>query len=218
MPRIRIAHPCPCSRSDWHYWSFAQESGLARGTQLFLMLYLVDTSPANGCLRVLPRSHLGRVELDELVPAETESAHGGRENWGKDLQADPELPQEVQEMVSTWPGAVDVAVKAGDLIIGDSRLYHAAYENKSPDRRTCITMWYLDWDQCTPELRATYTGSRDPAAHPCGIPCATEHERALMKPLVPDYDGDLSIARQSSRLLGDWGHTPIEVDGGAAKL
>ena len=33
-----------------------------------------------------------------------------------------------------------VAVKAGDLIIGDSRLYHAAYENKSPDAHATEAM------------------------------------------------------------------------------
>ena len=43
---------------DWHHWSCKAESEQPRGTQLFLMVYLVDTTPDNGCLRVIPRSHL----------------------------------------------------------------------------------------------------------------------------------------------------------------
>ena len=40
------------------------------GIQLFLMVYLVDTTPANGCLRVLPGSHLRKIPLDDELGME----------------------------------------------------------------------------------------------------------------------------------------------------
>jgi ectoine hydroxylase-related dioxygenase (phytanoyl-CoA dioxygenase family) len=106
------------------------------GVQLFLMVYLVDTTPHNGCLRVLPGSHLQKIPLDDELGMEDPHAHGGRSNWSEEWARDPSLDEKVQDMVSTYPGAVDVAVRAGDLIIGDSRLYHAAYRNASHDVRT----------------------------------------------------------------------------------
>jgi hypothetical protein len=189
---------------DWHYWD-QPESDAPMGIQLFLMVYLVDTTPANGCLRVLPGSHLRKVPLDDELGMEDEHAHGGRSDWSRDLRADPNLPDTVQEMVATYPGAVDVAVKAGDLIIGDSRLYHAAYRNASDKRRTCLTMWYVDWDSCGPGLRAAYGHAADHGGKPCHIPTASEMEVALLEPLHPVYEGDQAVAAMSNRSLGDWG-------------
>jgi ectoine hydroxylase-related dioxygenase (phytanoyl-CoA dioxygenase family) len=40
---------------------------------------------------------------------------------------------------------VDVEVKAGDLVLGDARLLHAAHANNSDRRRTLITMWWVVW-------------------------------------------------------------------------
>ena len=34
-------------------------------------------------------------------------------------------------------------MKAGDLVLGDARMLHAAHPNSSGKRRTLITMWYL---------------------------------------------------------------------------
>ena len=101
---------------------------------MFLMLYLVDTAPENGCLRVIPGSHTQRISLDWEHP-------GGHSRWGQDAEIDQRLPETLAQVVAEQPGAVDVAVKAGDLVIGDSRLYHAARANRSNSRRTCITMW-----------------------------------------------------------------------------
>ena len=70
-----------------------------------------------------------------------EPSHGGRTDWAGDLAANPALPDALQRAVAEQPGAVDVAVQAGDLVIGDSRMYHSAYQNNSDERRTCITMW-----------------------------------------------------------------------------
>ena len=126
---------CVSRHRDWHYWD-QPESDAPMGVQLFLMVYLVDTTPHNGCLRVLPGSHLQKIPLDDELGMEDPHAHGGRSNWSEEWARDPSLDEKVQDMVSTYPGAVDVAVRAGDLIIGDSRLYHAAYRNASHDVRT----------------------------------------------------------------------------------
>ena len=111
------------------------------GVQLFLMVYLVDTTPHNGCLRVLPGSHLQKIPLDDELGMEDPHAHGGRSNWSEEWVRDPDLDDKVQDMVSTYPGAVDVAVRAGDLVVGDSRLYHAAYRNASKDVRKKRSCW-----------------------------------------------------------------------------
>lgn len=214
---------------DWHYWSSEPESAMPRATQLFLMLYLVDTTPTNGCLKVLPRSHLSRVGLDDLIPVESARAHGGRNNWGEDLAKEPALANEVQELVASWPSSVDVAVKAGDLVIGDSRMFHAAHANCSDKRRTCLTMWYVDWDQCTPELRAAYAGNHGSGfagevdSRPCGIECASEIERALLRPLCPAVVGVDEMAAEAvvpNRMMGEWGRRPIVPTAGetAARL
>jgi hypothetical protein len=208
------------------------------GVQLFLMVYLVDTTPHNGCLRVLPGSHLQKIPLDDELGMEDPHAHGGRSNWSEDWAQDPGLDDKVQDMVSTYPGAVDVAVRAGDLVIGDSRLYHAAYRNASKDvrkersccpsggfalssrrsitplqRRTCLTMWYIDWDACGESLRAAYGKAADHGGMPCAIPTASEVEIKLLQPLHPVFEGDRSVAAVSNRALGSWGagsRTPMD--------
>ena len=37
---------------------------------------------------------------------------------------------------------MDVAVRAGDLVIGDARMLHATHPNASDGRRTVITLWF----------------------------------------------------------------------------
>ena len=186
---------------DWHHWD-SPESQRKLGIQMFLMLYLVDTSPENGCLRVIPKSHTQRIPLDVH--------HPGHTRWGEDLETDKALPAIVGRAVAEQPGAVDVAVKAGDLVIGDSRLYHAARANASDSRRTCLTMWYVDWESCGPGLRAAY-GSRGPHnGEPCGIPVSTAEELAMMEPLHmaydPAVDGEGEAALSSRAMMG-WGMT-----------
>ncbi len=46
-------------------------------------------------------------------------------------------------------------VKAGDLVIGDSRLLHAAHANSTETRRTVITLWmFPNFGQLPPPLQA----------------------------------------------------------------
>jgi ectoine hydroxylase-related dioxygenase (phytanoyl-CoA dioxygenase family) len=113
---------------DWWGWddplSYQPEP-----LQVFLMYYLADTDPASGCLRVVPGSHRRRHALHDILP----DAHEGELSRAGDL-AHPAF--------RTAPGEVEVPVAAGDLVIGDARLLHAAHANNGAAERPLITLWY----------------------------------------------------------------------------
>lgn len=95
---------------------------------IFLMYYLEDTTRFNGCLRVLPGSHRRRHPLHDLGEAHTRDVNS------LDDAGDPRFRD--------YAGAVDVPVTAGDLVVGDARLLHAAHANQSERQRTVITIWF----------------------------------------------------------------------------
>lgn len=122
----------------WHYDWFAWDDPSCFGPnppQLFAMYYLSDTSRRNGCLRVIPGSHVRHNPLHD----DLREPHSALLSQARDLS----LPE-----FSTRPDEVDVPVQAGDLLIGDARLLHAAHANGTDERRTLITLWYQ------PDLRA----------------------------------------------------------------
>ena len=114
--------------------------------QVFLMYYLVDTSRDNGCLRVIPGSHRRRHRLHDLPPAHGDALNAAGEDHPS-LQPDPD--------------EVDVPVRAGDLVIGDARLLHSAHPNRSPRRRTVITLWFLPTFPTLPEHLQAFYGKRN---------------------------------------------------------
>ncbi|MCJ8328372.1 MAG: phytanoyl-CoA dioxygenase family protein [Lentisphaeria bacterium] len=126
-----IAREPGADRAYWHQdWPFWQEKEGQEELphQLFLMYYLVDTTPENGCLRVIPGSHHKRC-----------SAHDSEGHDSGARHADPaESPA-----YATHPDEIDVPMKAGELLVGDARILHAPYGNQSDKRRTVITMWYF---------------------------------------------------------------------------
>ena len=99
-----------------------------RPPQLFFMYYLHDTTVENGCLRCIPRSHYTHNPLHEVL----ENPHNADYSRAEDPTAVPYATREDE---------VDVMVKAGDLVMGDSRMLHAAHANNSDRRRTVITLW-----------------------------------------------------------------------------
>ena len=116
----------------WHYDWFAWEEPemyLPAPPQVFLMYYLTDTCRENGCLRVIPGSHTCHNRLHDLI-AEPHSAMLGR---AENLER-AEFKQR--------PDEIDVPARAGELVIGDARLLHAAHPNRGERRRTVITLWY----------------------------------------------------------------------------
>ena len=107
------AHSTPLYwHQDWVWWA-EPESADPVPHQLFLMWYLTDTRPENGCLRVLPQSHRRRLEAHDLI--------GTHDDGIRHL--DPVTSPGYQ----TLPGEVDVPVTAGDLVVGDARVLHAAH-------------------------------------------------------------------------------------------
>ena len=52
-------------------------------------------------------------------------------------------------------GEVDVPVRAGDVVVGDSRLLHSARANQTGRRRTVLTIWYWPaYDDMPGEVKA----------------------------------------------------------------
>ena len=127
-----ISKPPQSPRLFWHHdWACWDDPG-AHGPvpqQLFLMYYLSDTSRENGCLRVVPGSQVNENPLHALL----EEAHSD------DLLS---TTDEQRVEFSDRPDEVDICVKAGDLVLGDSRLLHATHANESGERRTVLTLWF----------------------------------------------------------------------------
>lgn len=112
---------------DWWAWddpiSYTDEIA-----QVFFMYYLTDTTPENGCLRVLPGTHRRKHALHDA-----DAAHG------EELSRVDDPDHLLYGMVS---GEVPVPVRAGDLVIGDARLLHSAHANRSGQERSLITLWF----------------------------------------------------------------------------
>ena len=130
-----ISKPAFSPKLFWHFDWAAWDHPFSWGkipAQLFFMYYLVDTNINNGCLRVIPKSHIEENPLHELF----EDAHSSKLSQAKDLT----LPE-----FQFQKGEKDIPVNAGDLVIGDSRLLHASHSNNTDKRRTVITLWFHPW-------------------------------------------------------------------------
>ena len=163
---------------DWVWWE-EPESADPLPHQLFLMWYLTATRPENGCLRALPQSHRRRLDAHDLIGTHDDGIR----------HRDPTASAGYQ----TLPGEVDVAVAAGDLVVGDSRVLHAAHANTTGQRRTVLTLWYLPrYDELNERLRAAYQERVKPP--PQSLPA---DELALVQGLLTDYCGDAEPPRHT---------------------
>ena len=98
-------------------------------TRIFLSYYMTDTNRQNGCLRVIPGTHRCRIDLHELLPNAHEPEIQALDDLGHPAFLDRD-------------DAVDVPLRAGDLVIGDARLMHGAWPNQTDQRRTLILAWH----------------------------------------------------------------------------
>lgn len=113
---------------DWTQWN-DPISAAPWPQYLFLSYYLVDTDEQNGCFQVIPGTHRKRIPLhDHLVTAHAQESYFA--------------PESDSALFGSHPDAVDVKVKAGDLVIGDGRVLHAARGNNSQRRRTLLLGWH----------------------------------------------------------------------------
>jgi hypothetical protein len=125
---------------DWWGWddASAYQPG---GQQWFAMIYLTDTRVENGCLRVIPGSHRHDHPLHHLDTAHSEGMQGYK---------DPTNP--------AYADSADqraVPVTAGDVLIGDARLIHGAFANRTDEERPLLTLWFMPhWSSMPPEMRA----------------------------------------------------------------
>lgn len=169
---------------DWWGWNHPH-SYTPNPQQLFLMYYLVDTTPENGCLRVISGSHLKRHPMHDLPVAHTQEIRKAEDVSNPAFQDHPD--------------EMDVCVKAGDLVIGDSRLLHSARANTTDERRTVITLWYHPIFYDLPEEMQAHLGGRDRGANERAKdwPAAA---RARVQHLLPTYEGEVEPL--------EWNRTP----------
>lgn len=122
---------------DWMRWN--DPISLSPWCQtVFLNWYLTDTTPQNGCLRVIPGSHRKRIDLHEhLVPP--------HEGGGYEINEDSEW------MFCDHPEAIDVPIDAGQLMIADARLLHGTHPNRANERRTVLLGWFYRRDNQAPQ-------------------------------------------------------------------
>ena len=140
--------------------------------QLFLMYYLVDTRIENGCLRVIAGSHRKRHRMHDAVP----TAHTDELRRA----TDPSHPV-YQPMAEDQA----VPVRAGDLVIGDSRLLHGSFANQSGQRRTVITLWYHPtFETAPPRIRAHLSNKQSRVIE---WPLRAQE---IVQRLVPRYEGE----------------------------
>lgn len=154
---------------DWPWWD-EPISAQAEPTQIFLMYYLTDTTRENGCLRVIPGTHYRRIAFhDELPAAHSDATYTADEN---------------SILFARHPDEVEVRVNAGDMVIGDARVLHAAYANRTAERRTCLTLWYYPRYDAMPEsLKASVRCQPIPPSLP-------EDERKALEAVFPVYEGN----------------------------
>lgn len=165
---------------DWWGWNDPC-SYTALPQQLFLMYYLVDTTPHNGCLRVINGSHLTRHRLHDILP----NAHGA------ELQR---VENADHPAFQQYPDEVDITVNAGDVVIGDSRLLHASHSNQSNERRTVITLWYHPFFALLPEAMQAHIGRMRQKLE------WSDEDWNRIAELNPNYQGDVEPLQ--------WNRTP----------
>ncbi len=113
---------------DWMRWNDPLSCSPWPQT-IFLNYYLTDTTPENGCLKVIPGSHLKRSDLHNiLVPAHEQGARF--------------IEKDHPVMFCDHPDQVSVCAKAGSLVMADARLLHATHRNQTDERRTLILAWH----------------------------------------------------------------------------
>ena len=146
---------------------------------IFLMYYMEDTCRENGCLRVLPGTHRKRHVLHDMGEAHTPDIN---------RIENPEDPRFLD-----YANEQDVPMRAGDLVIGDARMFHATHANLSDQWRTVITIWFHPlFDDLLPATRSwIHEGfhSRHDDWHKDAL--------AEIEPVIPRYTGDVPPMRHN---------------------
>ncbi len=171
---VIISKPGHSPRLYWHQdcmWWDDPRAYSDYSPMIFLMYYLDDTTRENGCLRLLPGTHRKWHELHAAGVA-----HGRDVNRAEDMD-DPRF--------GDYPGEVEVPIKAGDLVVGDARLFHASHANTTDKHRTVITIWFHPLFNGLEERTQSWIHNSFHKTHAEWPPEALETIRAV----IPDYRG-----------------------------
>ena len=128
---------------DGHYWPIRP---LATCT---VWVALDESVVENGCLRVIPGSHLARTSHPHL--------HEDRQ----DLALQQRLPETSFDAAS----AVDLQLQPGQMSMHDVYMIHGANANRSPKRRTGVALRYMPGT-------SVFDRQLDPVAGRSGVPVA----------------------------------------------
>jgi Phytanoyl-CoA dioxygenase (PhyH) len=104
---------------------------------LIALWYLNDTSSSNGCLRVIPGSHIHHHPLHDFWNVATDEERVVR----RDLLRKAKMQDSLA--FSEFADQIALPVNAGDLILMDSRLLHSTFANQSDLPRTLLSFWYF---------------------------------------------------------------------------
>jgi non-heme Fe2+,alpha-ketoglutarate-dependent halogenase len=122
--RFWIKPGCDGSYVSWH-----QDSayfGLEPNELVTVWLALTDSTIENGCLRVIPRTHLGETYSHDETPDE------------KNLLARSQSIEEIDDS-----GAVDLKLKAGQFSIHHERLVHGSLPNETDSPRIGLGVFFM---------------------------------------------------------------------------
>jgi len=106
---------------DGHYWPIRP---LATCT---VWLALDPSTRANGCLRVIPRSHASRNLLNHM----------------REDRTDVVLTQKIDDPAFDETKAVDIELEPGQMSLHDVYMIHGANPNRSPQRRAGVAIRYM---------------------------------------------------------------------------
>ncbi|WP_181871053.1 phytanoyl-CoA dioxygenase family protein [Sphaerisporangium album] len=127
---------------DWWAWGHPR-TYVRQPTQIFIMIYLEPTSRRNGCLRVIPGTHLKRHRLHDVL----ETPHT------VEIEAAAHDSVNHREV----DGEIDIEASPGDLVIGDVRVIHATHSNETDAMRTAIDLLFIPHFGTLPdEFKAHY--------------------------------------------------------------
>ena len=128
---------------DGHYWPIRP---LATCT---VWVALDASTVENGCLRVIPRSHLARVSHPHL--------HEDRQDLA--------LQQRLADDSFDAATAVDIELQPGQMSMHDVYMIHGANANRSPKRRAGVALRYMPGS-------SVFERNIDPVAGRSGVPVA----------------------------------------------
>ena len=156
--------------TDWWAWD-DPISFETKPTMLFVMFYLTNTNKKNGCLRVIPGSHLKYNKVHQ---------HIKKHHSHYRLYNDPNDP-----VFKSVDDEEDIPSELGDIIIGDGRILHAAHPNLSNEMRTVVTLWYYpDFDQLPDYIKAS---SKEHHKWPKNW---SNNSMSILKQFFPKYEGN----------------------------